>query len=284
MKKLLFIIVIVIAFSGTSNAQVLDKPTPPQNRAWEKKNNPNRRYVPYVYLREQDVMWAKRIWRELDLRQKINHPLYYPKQPVRDRISLPQVLWDAVTNGEIIAYEDEDFTMPKTPTEVITENTRVDSTRMKSPITGMDTIIVSTEEFNAGDVTKFRITEDWFFDKQRSMMDVRILGLAPIKKEFTIDPQTGERIEKGESAVFWIYFPEARPILAKHECYNRHNDGARLTYDDIFWKRMFGSYIIKEENVYDRFIQDYKKGLDALLEAKGIKEQVRNFEHDLWEY
>jgi hypothetical protein len=68
------------------------------------------------------------------------------------------------------------------------------------------------------------------------------------------------------------------------QVFNRSNDAERRSFDDIFLKRFFSSYITKESNVYDRRIEDYKTGLDALLEAQKIKEDMINFEHDLWEY
>ena len=84
--------------------------------------------------------------------------------------------------------------------------------------------------------------------------------------------------------LFWIYYPEARKILVNTEAFNRGNDAERRTFDDIFQRRMFNSYIIKESNVYNRRIDEYKTGLDALLESDRIKEEVVNMEHDLWEY
>ncbi len=283
MKKLaLLILVFVIFFNIDAKSQGFNNPEPPLNRAWVKEHAPNKDPVPYVHLREADVMWAKRIWRDIDLREKMNHPLYYPVQPVRDRISLTQVLWDAVTEGSLTAYADEDFTQPKTPSEVIAENTQTDTQTMT--IMGRDTTIISTEEFNAANVRKIRITEDWYFDRQRSMLDVRILSICPLVETFTVDPVTGEKTSKGFKALFYIHYPSSRNILVKKECFNRHNDAARLSYDDIFWKRMFDSIIIKEENVYDRFIDEYHQGLDALLEAEKIKDQIRNYEHDQWSF
>ena len=84
--------------------------------------------------------------------------------------------------------------------------------------------------------------------------------------------------------VFWFYFPQMRSTFAKHECFKRKNDAARVSYDDIFLSRMFGSYIIKEENVYDRYIKDYTAGLDALLKAEKISNEIEEFEQVLWEY
>ena len=124
---------------------------------------------------------------------------------------------------------------------------------------------------------RIRIKEDWYFDKQRSQLLVRILGICPVMMK------DREGVEIPEP-LFWIYFPEARPILAKAEMFNRFNSAERRTYDEIFWKRMFGSYVYKEQNVYDRKISQYATGMDALLEAERIKNELFEFEHDLWEF
>lgn len=110
-------------------------------------------------------------------------------------------------------------------------------------------------------------------------MDVRIIGICPVTDNF--DEKGNFR---GVEPMFWIYFPEARPIFAKTEVFNRFNGAAQLTYDDLFWKRIFSSYIYKVENVYDRKIVDYSQGLDALLEAEQVKKDIFDFEQDLWEY
>jgi len=157
---------------------------------------------------------------------------------------------------------------------------RIDTVSMQRPnppYDWYDTIIA--QQFYTTDVKMFRIKEDWFFDRQRSQMDVRILGICPVIDDFD---ERGEF--RGYKPLFWIYFPEARPIFAKSEIFNRQNSANRLTYDDAFWKRMFGSYIYKEENVYDRKISEYATGMDALLEAERVKNELFEFEHDLWEY
>ena len=110
-------------------------------------------------------------------------------------------------------------------------------------------------------------------------MDVRIIGLCPVKEEYD---ENGE--PKGYRVLFWVYFPECRKLFANNEVYNRWNDAERRTYEDVFFKRMFGSYIYKESNVYDRKILQFAKGMDGLLEAERIKQELFEKEHDLWEY
>ena len=156
----------------------------------------------------------------------------------------------------------------------------VDSSQQQRPYPPYDwydTVIV--KEFNPIDVRQIRLKEDWFFDKQRSVQDVRIIGICPV-----VDDVDEKGEYKGTKPLFWIYFPEARPLLAKTEVFNRFNDAERRTFDDLFWKRFFGSYVIKESNVYDRKISDYATGLNALMESDRVKNDLFNFEHDLWEF
>ena len=42
---------------------------------YTREHIPNKAPVPYAYLREADVMWAKDIYRIIDLKQKQNLPL-----------------------------------------------------------------------------------------------------------------------------------------------------------------------------------------------------------------
>lgn len=248
-----------------------------------KEHYPTRKVVPYTHLREADVMWATRIWRKLDLREKINHPLYYPTERIKDRRSLTQVIVEAVQEGSLTAYDvmDDEFTLTLTKAEIEKKLMRIDTEYIENPDPPYDLQMTIIEEpFQPKTVKEYRLKEDWFFDKQRSVLDVRIIGICPVQDN--IDPLTGE--VRGSTPMFWIYFPEARNIFASAEVFNRSNDAERRTLEDIFWKRMFGSYVYKEKNVYDRLIQDYKQGIDQLLEAEKIKQEIFYLEHDLWDY
>jgi gliding motility associated protien GldN len=246
-----------------------------------------RRVIPYAPLREADIMWLKRVWRRVDLREKINHPMYFPEKPAQGRKSLFDVIKDAILNdGTLTAYDpgalgdDDMFTKRMTTDEVRNLLFRKDTTYTEDLLTGAMVPTVVPIETKSTDVKWYEIKEEWFFDRQRSVMDVRIIGICPMKAK--TDELTGEY--RGLQKLFWVYYPEARYVFVKSEVFNRANDVERRTYEDIFWKRQFGSFIVKESNVYNRGISQYKKGLDALLEAERIKEQITNMEHDLWSY
>jgi gliding motility associated protien GldN len=233
------------------------------------------------------VMWSKRIWRVMDLSEKINLPFKYPStKSTLNRKNLMDVFVDAIKEGSLTAYgyEDDEFTMPITWDKVESRGgARTDTvqmTRADPPYDTYDTVIA--REFSPDKVIGFQIKEDWFFDKQRSVMDVRIIGIAPLI--FAVDEAGNIREGNYRIPLFWIYYPEARKLLANAEVFNRENDAERRSFDDLFQKRFFGSYIIKESNVFDRYIVEYKQGLSALLEAEKIKSDITNFEHDMWEY
>ena len=284
MKKLIIILGIVallVGFgSGTSHAQILD--SPPTDGLFEDGSGfINMRPVSYPPLRKADVMWQERLWREIDFREKINQYFYYPIEPHNHWRSFMRIIMDGLKEGSITAYDislTDEFLVPLTYQEVIARQTDTlhrTFNRPHPPYEEYDTVIYT--DFDPTRVKRIRMKEDWYFDKQRSQMMVRIIGICPVMMK----ERDGEEVSE---PLFWIYFPEARPILAKALIYNRHNDAMRLTFDDAFWKRMFNSYIYKESNVYDRRISEYATGIDALYESERIKNELYEFEHDLWEY
>jgi len=235
------------------------------------------------FVREADVLWSKQVWQIIDLREKMNQPLYFPITPTNSRRSLMQVLIDGIREGSLTAYspDNDEFTIPMTPEQLFSNIERTQTVTMQRPEPPYDEFDTTlTISFNPADVMRFRVKEEWFFDSKRSVLDVRVLGICPVREN--LDPLTGE--SRGDEPLFWIYYPDARTSLANSEVFNRHNDAQRMSYDDMFLRRFFSSYVYKESNVHDRRIQEYYTGLDALLEAERVKESIRNFEHDLWEY
>lgn len=279
--KLRSLVVICLIFLGLAQAdaqyKVLDKP-------WVKENTPTRRVIPYTHVREADVMWNRRVWRTIDLREKINHPLYYPIQPIEGRKSLFEVIKLGVEEGTLTAYDFEydEFTVPLTKAEVSKGILKI--FELKPNFDDYGEIIEGAEDTAWNDIesdaiSAYRLKEEWFFDRERSKMDVRILGIAPVRLEFNDDGTV-----RGSKPMFWIYFPEARYVFANYDVFNRQNDAERRTFEDIFWKRMFNSFAYKRSNVYDRQSYGFLKQIDVLLEADKIKNELFIMEHDLWSY
>lgn len=242
---------------------------------------PTRKVIPYAPLREADVMWTKRIWRTIDLREKVNHPLYYPIEAKSIFKSLFDVIMDGISEGTITAYDpiDDEFKSPITKDEVKEKLVRVDSMWVDNFETGEQELQRIENITISSDMSRYELKEDWFLDRQRSVQDVRIIGISlqVIKKD-----DSGNEI--GRTALLWVYYPEARYVFANQVVFNRQNDAEKRTFEDILWKRMFSSYIHKESNVYDRQVSEYAGGVAFQLESKKIKNDLFILEHDLWSF
>ncbi|MFA5245598.1 MAG: gliding motility protein GldN [Pedobacter sp.] len=288
MKKIFFALILMAAtLQASAQAPNLNndtKPKPaerPLDGYYQKTNILSAKVSPYASLRESDVMFRKRVWREIDLREKVNMIFASPKS------RLITILTDAILAGELTAYDasstkddvnGDEFSVVLKPEEAMSKF--ADSVLV--PIFDKDGnqtgTVVKPGEFNPDSIVKFRIKEDWIFDKQRSVFEPRIVGIAPMIKISA----AGQSFD--EQPAFWIYFPEARHLLVTKAVVNRNNDATGLSYDDIFMKRVFASYIVKESNPEDLRIKDYAVGIDKLYESERVKKDLMDFEHDLWSF
>jgi gliding motility associated protien GldN len=288
MKKIIFALILIAGTLRLSaqapNLNNDTKPKPaerPVDGFYQKTNVLNARVSPYAALRESDVMFSKRVWREIDLRDKVNTIFASPKS------RLITILTDAIQAGELTAYDasstkddvnGDEFSVVLKSEEAMARF--ADSVLV--PIFDKDGnqtgTVVTAGEFNPDSIIKFRIKEDWIFDKQRSVFEPRIVGIAPMVRISA----AGQAFD--EQPAFWIYFPEVRHLLVTKAVVNRSNDATGLSYDDIFVKRIFSSYIVKESNPEDLRIKDYAVGIDRLYESERVKKALMDFEHDLWSF
>ncbi|MBN8858456.1 MAG: gliding motility protein GldN [Sphingobacteriales bacterium] len=250
--------------------------------------------LPYENIREDDAIYREKVWREIDIREKINLPFRYTADEDNGNQRFIAILLNTIKSGEVTAFDasvDDRFTTPMTLEQigaklagscdtVMVPDLEKDPTLSK----GIMKESVICEEFNMDAITKFRIKEEWVFDKESSRMYVRILGIAPVKTYF--DKVTGTPI--GSAPIFWVYYPDMRPALAKYEVYNGKNFGARMSWEELFESRFFGSYVVKStlENPYDLYLkQQYpNNNILMLLEGENIKDKIFNYEQDLWSY
>jgi gliding motility associated protien GldN len=294
---------------------------------------PTKRMIPYEYVREADAIWSRRVWEYIDLREKINLPMYYPLDEIKSygwvrnatRWSLWTVIRQHVLNGDLRVfspYEPASFGQgiepdgdqlkypidPQPGLNFYTDSVFRDQMvyylgrlgpQSDIPLTDEfgDPIIITlpdgTQEFkypprdtiwyNSADIVQYRLKEDWFFDKERSVLDVRIIALAPVVYGKEEDSQ-GKVTITGLEELFWLYFPHCRFVFNNYFVYNDQNDAQWMSFDDLFWKRRFNAVAYKESNTYDRKIESYRSGVDALYESERIKNEIRNIEHDVWSF
>jgi gliding motility associated protien GldN len=339
MKNACILLISILAFTGHAQK---DKdtlwpmgpisPNSIRNGSWINENVLTKRIIPYPSTREADVLWSKRVWRALDMRERLNHSMYYPLDEVTpygwirnaNNWSLWTIIRKHVMNGDLqvfspynpVSYglgtmDGDQMKYPVQPAPgqnfYSDENFREEmvyylgrlapqsDVALVDPwgdpyLDTMPDLSVSfryappdTIWYNSADIVEYRIKEDWFFDKQRSEMDVRIIAIAPVVYDIEYDAN-GDMTIRGKKELFWLYFPHCRFVFNNYYVFNEHNDAQPMSFDDLFWKRRFSSYIYKESNVYDRKIDSYRFGVDALYESEEITNEIRNFEHDLWSY
>lgn len=286
MKKIVFLLIgaLLLSISAKINAQDNLK------EVYVREHIPHKTPVPYEYIREADVMWSKILYRMIDLRQKQNLPLYYPTKPIGGRMNFVDLILYGIDNEGVRAFSTNDrlneFTAQMTIDQIDQAfNAGTDTIKTPNPTTGVLEEIIVENPRKTDEVKKLLVKEKWFFDKNHSVMKVRIVGVCPIRIYNRLDEQGMPTEQILQKPTFWVYFPEIRPLLANHEIYNRNNDSQRISFDDYFMQRRFASHIFAVSNVYDnRWNNQYTMGVDALLEAQKQKEWLFNIEHDLWEY
>lgn len=292
---------------GSSFAQsnLLNAKTPEDigKKTAEQEALDNDNPLPYGYVGDRDVLLSKRVWEIIDLDQRINFPMYFPVEDNLgdDRQSLFKVLTTAIESGEITeVYSDSYFTAKTSPEDikqvfkfkelndygimVMNQNQGYSEAELKDKGILTDEHY-TTSEVTGADVSQYKIVGTWYFDKRQGELKYRILGICPMAVDALTKLRQGSEAEPIE--LFWVFYPAARDVLHRAKAFNEENSAMAITFDHLLNSRRFSAVIVKEENVYgDRLIEDYLKdnAQMQLLEAERIKEKIRNFEQDMWNY
>lgn len=241
----------------------------------------NHYLTPWQPIREADVLWKKRVWMEIDTRQKQNFAFRYPGDEESGGGMYIEILIDAIKNGKITAFRDDRFTIEMNADDVLKALAPPPDTTYRERVDGTTEMIIVKKDWNPENITKYRLKEDIIFDKNVGRMVHRIIGLAPY-----LDILNEDNSYRGSTPLFWLSYADLRPINVKYEVYNPENDVFRMTWDDFFEKRHFASYVLKStmDNILQTDISNSKKGIDRLYESEQVKERLFNKEHDLWVY
>jgi len=245
----------------------------------------------YEHIREDDAVYRQRVWREVDVHEKMNLPFMYKAKEDNGSQLFINILLNGIKSGQITAFDpiDDRFTTPMTfkqiAENVVDKPHSIQIPDMEKDPDGSKGYMKDTTiqtDFNPEDIERYQIKEEWVFDKESSRLHVRILGIAPEKTVKNADGSV-----RGILTIFWVYYPDLRPMLAKFEAYNGKNFGARMSWEELFESRMFASRIVKStiDNPGDQYINLYiKDNILQLLEGENIKEKIFNYEQDLWSY
>ena len=298
------ILVLVLSTTTFAQSNLLNAKTPDQigKKTEAELSADNDKPLPYGYVHDRDILMGKRIWEYIDLDERVNFPLYFPVDgdvmSSPERRPLYNVLINGIRQGKITeVYDSSYFTTKKTLEDIESSLFTVDTTdagaeRVNEDIEAyrkgekkLDAEFIRKTELEASDVNAYRIVGYWYFDKRQGELKYRLLGIAPViidvfsKKDGSAEPEYND--------LFWVYFPSTRDVLHEATAFNNRNSAMPFTFDHMLNARRFSGMIYLEENVYgDRKIADYMKenAQMQLLESDRVKEKIRDFEQDMWNY
>ena len=254
----------------------------------------NDKPLEYGYVDDRDILFSKMTWEKVVLDERVNFPLYFPVDTNnigKNRRSLYHVLIKAVKEGKIEnVYNDSYFSSKRTQKEIQDITTKVDTLDIGYDQLNADGFVspeyITTTNIEAFHISAYLIKGLWYFDKRHGELKYRILGIAPAAPDVNFLDSDDESM-KTPNALFWVFFPEARQVLHEAKAFNNKNSAAPLSFDHLLNSRRFNGYMYKEENVYgDREVKEYiaDNALMQLLESDRIKDKIRNFEQDMWNY
>ncbi len=321
-KFLLVFFAVAGSYTSFSQSNLLNAKTPDEigKKTAAQMNADNDKPLPYGYVHDRDVLMGKTTWEIVDLDERVNFPLYYPIDTAnigKDRRSLFDVLLKGIKTGRITeVYSDDYFNTKKTLKDMSSSFTYIDTTQagrdeintyyedyfpqpqtVKEKVNGkwetktvpgtpkrvLDPQFIDKRDLTAQDISGYKIKGYWYFDKRQGELKYRMLGICPVSPEARdIGNDNADVIE-----LFWVYFPSIRDVLHEAKAFNDKNSAMPMTFDHLLNARRFSGVIYKEENVYgDRTIEQYMKenAQMQLLESERVKEKIRNFEMDMWNY
>jgi gliding motility associated protien GldN len=322
-KNLLFVTAtLAMCISTSAQTNLLNAKTPAEigKKTAAQLTSDDDKPLPYGYVHDRDVLMGKTVWELIDIDERINFPLYYPVDTAfvgKERRSLFDVLLKNIKNGKITeVYSDDYFNTKKTFADMGSSFTFIDTipagkdyindhydefypkattrkvkqgktwvteTVPSAPAAVLDPQYIDKRELTAQDISGYKIKGFWYFDKRQGELKYRLLAICPVSPEARdIGKDNGDVID-----LFWVYFPAIRDILHEAKAFNDKNSAMAITFDHLLNSRRFNAEIYKEENIYgDRQIADYMKdnAQNQLMESERVKEKIRNFESDMWNY
>ena len=249
--------------------------------------------TPYPYLRETDIVWSTNIWKTIDLNEAFNQFFYFPIDSfyVEGRTNLANLLWNAIVANEIPIFEDDELKIPLDNAVFVAGYTKADTLLLEIGYSDDDeeqyTTVIRPKFFESEEIYRYALREVWFIGKADSRLDSRRIALAPLKESSFELGNSGIVINQGIVPIFWVPMQNmaVRRLLARNTAYpNKWNTVGQPSWDMIFLSQYYEAYVTRESNVYNRRIDQYLTGEDAILESEAIEAKVFEIGDDMWEY
>ena len=279
-------------FSGTMQAQE-ERRAPRVTRGAEQRNKQaqeNNSGLPELTVRAQNMnrlltqdignaRWMRVIYRQLDMLNEKNAPLYYPVTPVNGMMNLFSTIFHLAGDGKLPIYQYLDGyeifdEVHKANFKDVLDRFEILYERV--PGNAGERFAINESDVPSGEVKSFYVKEAWYFDQNNSVYDVKILAICPIiTRTMDIGDQT--------TPMFWVPYEEIRPYVASNTIMTSDKNNARtFTVDDYFRRRMFDGEIIKTENLLNLPLRARYPEDSIRIEQERIEGELTAFEKALW--
>jgi gliding motility associated protien GldN len=299
LKKGIYILLLAVFTINVVNAQAnLLNATIPEEIGVKTEDQlaaDNDQPLAYGFIDDRDILWSKMVWEYIDLNEKINLPFYYPADTSNiesSRRSLYDTLLRGIKGGDIVdVYDDSYFENRLTLKEIKQSLSKIDTTDagIEKLNFGEELLEedVNIRDLISADIEGFKIKGLYYFDKRQGELKYRLLGVAPVSPDvnFIDDQENNDVSELVE--LFWVWYPGVRNIMHEMKVFNQKNSAFPLSYDLLLNARRFNAIIYREENVYgNRDVSSYIKNnaLFQVLESIRVREHIRDYELDMWNY
>lgn len=234
-----------------------------------------------ITSRPEDIIWSKTYVRSIDLKEEINS-VYYASNDILDT---NKCLFDIIKAGifsksikalscNLFTYQIENELNQEKIHNILIKENEINYSEVDS-LTGneVETRIIYKDTLNSESIVQYWIREEWFLDKQRSVLDSRITAICPVR--FDSEKQALQPL-------FWIDFDESANFLNKTKVINRKRYDEVLSFYQLLLKRRFYSQIKYKEGISNN--SDFENEVEAIMNSEKLKTELINFECDLWQW
>lgn len=229
---------------------------------------------------DEDVVWRRDIYRELDLNEDANAPLYYPVEPLGSQVNLFTYIFKLMMQGRIKAYQykldgNESFNAD----DVVKPKTFLDNYHIYYEKDAQGRTHLDNSDIPSKEVKSYYIKETTYYDQHTATFHTKVLALCPI---MTRDDDFGDGGNK--YPLFWVKYDDLAPFLSKQQIMTSNlNNAATMSIDDYFLRNQYKGKIYKTNNMLGKTLAQYCSSDSAMSkEQKKIEAELGAFEKNLW--
>ena len=283
MKKIILLLMLVGLVQGAFAQPEARRQA--QRKAQNKSNANNMTtraqiMFPTAASMDEDVVWRRDIYRELDLNEDANAPLYYPVESLGSQVNLFTYIFKLMMQGRIKAYQykldgNESFNAD----DVVKPKTFLDNYHIYYEKDAQGRTHLDNSDIPSKEVKSYYIKETTYYDQHTATFHTKVLALCPI---MTRDDDFGDGGNK--YPLFWVKYDDLAPFLSKQQIMTSNlNNAATMSIDDYFLRNQYKGKIYKTNNMLGKTLAQYCSSDSAMSkEQKKIEAELAAFEKNLW--